>query len=473
MSKCSVLLSLVVAASPALLGQGILTSGQPTHYSRTASFSCSGPTFPLTTCYAVCGLYNIVVPQGANRLDVSVSVDASYRAVDVYILHGSDISQSSSGYPVGASYLGYASASQPVQASILSGSSTGVSLQPGTWAIGLYMEFWAPAIFETLSASGTILATASTGPVISSISPASAAANGPAFTLTVNGTGFVPATFIPGSTVEWNGAPLVTSYVSGAQLTASVPAYLIATQGSANVTVQNPTGVASSAVAFTVTPPGWPVGTKILPQFVFGGGYYSALYFANTTASAVSFTVSFVTENANAMNVPSAGGASAVVSIPPYGTKIIEALNSGAVTEGWATFSPPTGVTGYGVLRQSVSGRDDQEAVVPFSDSTVTSSTLVWDDTVFTTAVAIVNPSAVNTTVTVTVHNDQGQIIGTASIPLNAGDHTATILRNVGGLSAMSGHRGYATFTVSSGNVAVLGLRFADAAFTSIPTLDK
>src|ERR1017187_3269952 len=464
MSKCSVLLSLVVAASPALLGQGILTSGQATHYSRTVSVTCSGG-FPLPTCYAVCGLYNIAVPEGANRLDVSVSVDAGYHPVDVYILHGSDISQSSSGSPVGASYLGYANVGQPVQASILSGSSTGVSLQPGTWTIGLYMPF---SIGGILSASGTILATASTGPVIGSISPTSAAASGPAFTLTVNGTGFVP-----GSMVEWNGSPLTTSYVMGWQLMASVPASWIATQGSANVTVQNPGGVASNAVAFTVTPPGWPVGTKILPQFVFGGGYYSALYFANTTASAVSFTVSFVTENANAMNVASVGGASAVVSIPPYGTKIIEALNSGAVTEGWATFSPPTGVTGYGVLRQSVSGRDDQEAVVPFSDSTVTSSTLVWDDTAFTTAAAIVNPTAVHTTGTETVHNDQGQIIGTASIPLNAGNHTATILRGVAGLSSMSGHRGYATFTVSSGNVAVLGLRFADAAFTSIPTSDK
>jgi hypothetical protein len=161
------------------------------------------------------------------------------------------------------------------------------------------------------------------------------------------------------------------------------------------------------------------------------------------------------------------------VSIPPYGTKIIEALNTGGVTEGWATFSPPTGVTGYGILRQSVSGRADQEAVVPFSDTTVTTSTLIWDDTVFTTSVAIINPSAVNTTVTVTVHNDQGQTIGTASIPLSAGSHTATILRDVPGLSSMSGNRGYATFTVSSGNLAVLGLRFGNAAFTSIPTSDK
>jgi hypothetical protein len=414
------------------------------------------------------------VPQGASRLDVSVSVDASYQGVMVFIFYGSSIPQSSSGSPVGASYLGVANVNQPLQASVLSGSTTGVSLQPGTWTIGLYMAFTAPIAAVTLSDSGTIEATASTTPAISSISPTSAAANGPAFTLTVNGTGFVIAgMFGLGSTVEWNGSPLTTLAVSTTRLTASVPASLIATQGSASITVQNPEGAASNAAAFAVSPPGLAVGTKVLPQFVFGGGYYSALYFANTTASTVSFPVSFVAENGSAMNVPSAGGTSTLVSIPPYGTKIVEAPNAGAVTEGWATFTPPTGVTGYGVLRQSVTGRADQEAVVPFSDSTVTTSGLIWDDTAFTTAVAIINPSAVDTTVAVTVYNDQGVNIGTASIPLSAGNHTATILRDVSGLSSMNGNRGYATFTVSSGNVAVLGLRFGNAAFTSIPTSDN
>jgi hypothetical protein len=35
------------------------------------------------------------------------------------------------------------------------------------------------------------------------------------------------------------------------------------------------------------------------------------------------------------------------------------------------------------------------------------------------------------------------------------------------------GKRGSAQFTVAIGNVAVLGLRFNNAAFTSIPTADQ
>ncbi len=53
--------------------------------------------------------------------------------------------------------------------------------------------------------------------------PDAVAPGGPAFTLTVNGTGFVS-----GATVNWNGAPLTTTFVSQSQLTAAVPAANIA-----------------------------------------------------------------------------------------------------------------------------------------------------------------------------------------------------------------------------------------------------
>ncbi len=84
-------------------------------------------------------------------------------------------------------------------------------------------------------------------PSISSLSPASATAGGPAFSLMVNGSGFLPA-----SAVEWNGAPLATSYVSATQLSASVGATLIGSAGTASVTVLNPGGAVSSTMTFTI-----------------------------------------------------------------------------------------------------------------------------------------------------------------------------------------------------------------------------
>ncbi len=94
-------------------------------------------------------------------------------------------------------------------------------------------------------------------PTLSSVSPTSAPAGGPAFTLTVNGSGF-----LPGSTVQWNGSAVTTTYFNGTQVTASIGAALIANPGSASVTLVNPNGSVSNPVTFTIgASAGAPVGT--------------------------------------------------------------------------------------------------------------------------------------------------------------------------------------------------------------------
>ena len=85
---------------------------------------------------------------------------------------------------------------------------------------------------------------------LASLSPSAAAPGGAAFTLTVTG-----ASFTANSKVQWNGAPLATTLVSASQLTASVPAALIATAGTASITVAGD-GATSNALAFTI---GFPV----------------------------------------------------------------------------------------------------------------------------------------------------------------------------------------------------------------------
>jgi len=54
----------------------------------------------------------------------------------------------------------------------------------------------------------------------------------------------------------------------------------------------------------------------------------------------------------------------------------------------------PPGWTGYALYRFSISNRDDQEALVPFSAQTNTSGTLVFDEIAASTAFAFVNPLA-------------------------------------------------------------------------------
>jgi len=95
---------------------------------------------------------------------------------------------------------------------------------------------------------------------ITSLSPGTAAAGGNSFTLTVNGTGF-----INGVVVQWNGTALATTFISATQLTAAVPSALIASAGTANVTV-----VGGGSAPFTVNPPGQPCTFTFAPSFSFG-----------------------------------------------------------------------------------------------------------------------------------------------------------------------------------------------------------
>lgn len=92
-------------------------------------------------------------------------------------------------------------------------------------------------------------------PTITSISPISASSGGPAFTLAVNGSGF-----LNGAIVDFNnsttsfGTALPATFVSSSQLTATVPASQIILPGPFTVNVLNPTPTVgpSNFVNFTV-----------------------------------------------------------------------------------------------------------------------------------------------------------------------------------------------------------------------------
>ncbi|MGC4050104.1 MAG: hypothetical protein QM757_12030, partial [Paludibaculum sp.] len=72
----------------------------------------------------------------------------------------------------------------------------------------------------------------------------------------------------------------------------------------------------------------------------------------------------------------------------------------------------PAGVIGYAIFRQSIQGRADQEAVVPLTGTALSSSTLIWDDTAFATAVGVANPTGAAALVNVEVLDANGAQIG-------------------------------------------------------------
>jgi hypothetical protein len=224
-------------------------------------------------------------------------------------------------------------------------------------------------------------------------------------------------------------------------------------------------------VALTATSVG--TVTKILPQLAFGGGWYTAIYFTNISGVPVSFTVNFIGNDGNPLTVSALSGSSMTVKLAARGTALIEIPNVGSLVQGYVSAALPAGVTGYGVFRQSVPGVADQEAVVPLSGTTATTSTLEFDDTKYVTGVAVVNLTSVSTTISVFVRDAQGNTIGTSNIALGPHAKTAVVLRDLPGLAGVSGSLGSVDFTTSIGTLAALGLRFNGTAFTSIPTSDR
>jgi len=111
-------------------------------------------------------------------------------------------------------------------------------------------------------------------PTIQSLSPSPVPA-GAAFTLTVTGANFVsgfhgfwfPTVAI--TTVQWNGSPLLTTFVSPTELTAAVPASLVAQPGTATITLST-LGVTSLPVSVSISSPpiSTPQITSISPSVI-------------------------------------------------------------------------------------------------------------------------------------------------------------------------------------------------------------
>lgn len=113
------------------------------------------------------------------------------------------------------------------------------------------------------------LAVVTAEPVLNSIRPNLAMAGGTGFTLTANGTGFAT-----GAVVEWNGTTLTTAFINSQQLKATVPASLIAAQGSAQVAVVV-NGASSNAVPFSITNASPTIGSLYPSVALAGAGQFT------------------------------------------------------------------------------------------------------------------------------------------------------------------------------------------------------
>jgi hypothetical protein len=143
---------------------------------------------------------------------------------------------------------------------------------------------------------------------------------------------------------------------------------------------------------------------------------------------------------------------------------------------GWATVS--SSVDGFAIFRYTPHSGPASEGTVPLqkvmtNTSSFTSTlTLPYDDTAGAVmGVALANPSTVPTTVTATIFDDNGLLLGTQNFRIAANGHTSFVMPSQILLTA--GRRGLIQFeTATIAGLAGLGLRFSPiGTFTSVPTL--
>jgi uncharacterized protein (TIGR03437 family) len=247
-----------------------------------------------------------------------------------------------------------------------------LTANPGTAAI---------TVFNNVLSNSVAFTIAPPGGSIGAISPNQATAGAPAFTLTVTGSGFAT-----GSLVQWSGSTLATTFVSANQLTAAVPASLLAGPGSATVAVAT-AGQVSPSVTFTISPSSQsPVITGIanaasfLPAIapgslisIFGSNFAGSEAKPDGVTLPTTLANASITINGTPAPLMYVGPGQINAQVPfetPLGASSL-VVQSGALQSTAASFS--VAATGPGVLNSAATGHAVAQNLADWSLNSATS----------------------------------------------------------------------------------------------------
>jgi YVTN family beta-propeller protein len=237
----------------------------------------------------------------------------------------------------------------------------------------------------TTSPSQASTPTPTSTPTISALSPSSAQVGSPALALTVAGTKFVPS-----SMVTWNGVSLTSTVNTTTQITATVPANLLAATGIATVQVIDPSPISlqSNSLSFNVTVP-VPTITSVSPATaVVGSGDTSITltgqnYVSGSVvlAGTTQLTTTFVSSTSLLATLPSSllaqiATLSLTVSNPAPQAATSQAFSfsvTAAPTPSISTLTPSNTTEGAPSFDMTITGQSlAQGAVVQFNGATLT-----------------------------------------------------------------------------------------------------
>jgi hypothetical protein len=183
-------------------------------------------------------------------------------------------------------------------------------------------------------------------PIISSLSPGSAAAGGADVVLTVNGTHFTAS-----SVVRFNGSALTTTFNSASQLSATIHAAAIASGGAAQVVVVDPNGTSNPSSFFVGVAAGTGTGgtsfafTTIAQSsnnLIFDPVHQVFFISVPSTASTLGNTVTALDLSGNAISSQFAGSDPNVLALSNDGQFLYAGINGAGRAQRYSlpSFSP-------------------------------------------------------------------------------------------------------------------------------------
>ncbi len=208
-------------------------------------------------------------------------------------------------------------------------------------------------------------------------------------------------------------------------------------------------------------------GGGAMAQVACGGGWQTTFTLVNTGVSAAPAELSFFDDQGTALTLPLQLAGSTAVNVSatfsqilaPGGSVTVTATEAGcgSAVVGSAELGTANGIGGFAMYRFNASG---QEAAVPV-ETRSGSNLLAFDNTGgVSTGVALTSTAAQPSTVTVTIRDDTGASLGSATLALAARGHASFMLTDRYPVTAA--RRGTVQFDAPAGvRISALGLRAA------------
>jgi hypothetical protein len=155
-------------------------------------------------------------------------------------------------------------------------------------------------------------------------------------------------------------------------------------------------------------------GDRVIAQFVDGASWLTAITVVNLENHPTSFSVLFFRDDGSDLIVPVVGQGPVrgiQISLTTAGSLTFQTTGTAnSLAQGWALLSQSNSdsIGMFAIFRQSVPGRQAQEAVVPTVNQFENHFVLPYDNTQFVTGIALANPTLNAVVIPANIRNESG-----------------------------------------------------------------